>query len=452
MSKYDDFLEEECWRREKNKNGCLLAICYFIQWQFRHIRGGGGPELLRKLFILKRVLGNFFCDLTRNIIEFPLIIIAIPFVLGVRLVGPFKLIRFGRLHSLRIGHFAGNVELYLSSRDLYEKDKRSVDVLYHTYPICNQQLKKMWERVLYVMPAAEWLDKANRFLPGGAKHTIKALSTDRDMNGLLALTQNHLSFTSEEEQKGKKELLDLGIAEDIPFVCFAARDSAYMNKANSFFKKGDWAYHDYRNSDIQNYILGVEELVARGYQTVRMGSIVKKRLEINNPNIIDYAVKGRSDFLDIYLGAKCDFFVVDTSGLYAIPFAFRRSMVIVNYIPLEYAHTRGKDYIFIPKKLWLCEERRFLTFQEILNSSVKKFYFSDQYKNAGIEAVENTAEEIKDLIIEMEERLTHKWQTIEEEEELQQRFWDLFPQNEMKGKVRARIGTKFLRQNRSLLF
>ena len=50
----------------------------------------------------------------------------------------------------------------------------------------------------------------------------------------------------------------------------------------------------------------------------------------------------------------------------------------------------------------------------------------------------------------MDERLKETWKTTEEDEDLQQRFWDLYGPNKLKSPS-FRIGTEFLRQNRNLL-
>ncbi len=42
----------------------------------------------------------------------------------------------------------------------------------------------------------------------------------------------------------------------------------------------------------------------------------------------------RTDFMDIYLSAKCKFFITSGVGLMAIPMIFRRPLLCVNYIPL----------------------------------------------------------------------------------------------------------------------
>ncbi|UCD55358.1 MAG: TIGR04372 family glycosyltransferase [Candidatus Omnitrophota bacterium] len=382
-----------------------------------------------------------------------LIVLAIPVVVLVRALQPLVLIRFGRLESRRIGHFIENTEIYLSERDGGMHDHRTFDIFYHYLPISNYQVKKMWERTgrLCISPFTAFtqaIDRFNRLLPGGQRHTISPSA--RDVYGLRAHTKPYLSFTPEEERLGRRELQKLGIFDGAPFVCFHARDSAYLDTTYLNYR---WRYQDFRDSSIHNYISAAEELAHRGYFMFRMGTVVKKALHSNNPRIIDYATNARTDFLDIYLSAKCRFFICDTAGISSAPTAFKRPIAWVNYIRLGYIPSGVVKNLLIPKKLWLCKEHRFLTFREILDSDIGRFNKAEEYEQVGIEPVENTPEEIVALAVEMDERLKGKWQTTEEDEELQRRFYALLnPCNlNLKQIVIPRIGAEFLRQNPGFL-
>jgi putative glycosyltransferase (TIGR04372 family) len=183
-----------------------------------------------------------------------------------------------------------------------------------------------------------------------------------------------------------------------------------------------------------------------------MGAVVKEALDVSNSRIIDYAVSGhRSDFMDIYLGAKCTFFITSGTGIDAIPEMFRRPLMNVNYVPLEDVRSWNASHLTIFKKHWLRNEHRFMTFQEIIESGAGLFRYSEQYEQFGIELIENTQEEIAALAIEMDNRIKETWQTTEEDEELQRRFWSLFKPSELHGEIKSRIGADFLRQHRDWL-
>ena len=109
----------------------------------------------------------------------------------------------------------------------------------------------------------------------------------------------------------------------------------------------------------------------------------------------------------------------------------------------------------IPKKLWLREEQRFMTFREFLEAWEEewsaRFPGSIAYEHLGVDVVENTPEEIIAVAVEMDERLNGTWQTTEEDKELQQRFWSTLKFREPNEEFRSRMGAEFLRQNRELL-
>ncbi len=91
---------------------------------------------------------------------------------------------------------------------------------------------------------------------------------------------------------------------------------------------------------------------------------------------------------------------------------------------------------------------------EMIESGAGRLPRGEQYDERGIEVVKNTPGEILDAVNEMEARLDGTWQSTEEDEELQRRFWLPFkssPFHNPDGKIRGRIGTQYLRQNSELL-
>ena len=409
------------------------GLILFIRYHASQIKQGGLPVLLRKVK------------------EFLLLLLSIPVVLVVRALRPLVLIRFKPLPSKLFGSFLHQTELYLCWRDAGLEKKRTFDVFYHNGQPCNTQLKKMWDRRLHVSRFAEPVAIVNHFIPGGKSHVIPwPTYNDVEIHLLLPRTPAYLSFTPEEERLGRDGLQAMGIPEGTLFVCFHQRDSKYKEFAQP---EVNASIYSYRNSDIHNHIPAAEEMTRRGYYAIRMGAIVKEPLQTTNPMIIDYATNYRSDFMDIYLCAKCYFYIGDDSGLWNVPAMFRRPVAMVNEIPIGMIHTRNPDDLCIFKKLWLREEHRFLTFRNIFDGEFNDFEAAELYEQAGIELVQNTAEEITALAVEMDERLKGTWQTTEEDEELQQRFWSLFKPTVTIGHriIRGRIGADFLRQNQELL-
>ena len=427
-----------------------MSVVTFIQRQITQIRQGGVVVILEKM---KRSL--------QLIIELPMYILAIPTVVLIRLIRPWLLLRIGGLHSSRLGHFAANTELYLCERDAFINTPKQqyFDLFYFAYkPICNLQLAKMWKRVLHVWPV--WLlspiVNVNRLIPYGAVHEIgNNTQWDRDIHNLLDQFSPHLQFNDTEEKFGLCGLLALGIPKGAPFVCLNVRDSTYLNK----FQPGEWDYHNYRDSDVQNYVLAAETLAGLGYFVIRMGVVVHEPIKSINPKVIDYAANGmRNDFMDIYLGAKCEFCISVGSGFDAVPFIFHRPTVYVNMVPLGYLGTYIKKSIGITKHYYKVQENRELTMNEIFAQGLGFSSYGFYYESKGIQFIENTPEEIRDVVVEMAERLNGTWQPHEDDEALQKRFWEIFPTDaldtigvRLHGQIRTRFGTHFLRNNREWL-
>ena len=427
-----------------------MSTTTFIGLQTAKMQRGERPVVVRKL---KRAVWIA--------IKLPLYVFAVPVVIAIRMIRPWFLVRCGYLMSTRMGHFAGNTELYLCERDagINLPAQRHVDLFYMVKPICNQQLATMWKRVLHVWPG--WvlspIDRVNCRIPGGAVHAIGHNTRhDRDVHNLLDRFPAHLAFTAEEEAQGQAGLRAMGIPSGSPFVCLLVRDSAYLDA----HLPSSWGYHNYRNSDVQRYVLAAEELASRGYFVIRMGAKVREPIKTVHPKVIDYAANGmRNDFMDIYLGAKCEFCISTGSGWDAIPEMCRRPIVYVNFVPFGYVHTYRSECVSLPKHHVVRKEGRKLTLREIFSCGIGFSLHADDYESKGIQLTENTPDEIRDVAIEMAERRIGTWQVREDDEELQRRFWEIFRTDAVEthcgrplhGEIRARMGAAFLRNNRDWL-
>jgi len=379
-------------------------------------------------------------------------------VIIIRIIRPLILIRIGNLWSFRIGHFAANTELYMCEKDanINAPHKFIFDFFYFEEPISNHQLMLMFKRILNILPS--WflirIQLINKIIPGGAIHDVGYNSNiDRDIHNLLDKYPSHLNFTFDEEIKGQEELLKIGLPKNAKFVCLLVRDSAYLATYQSEI---DWSAHDYRDSNIENYILAIEELINRGYFVFRMGAKVNQPLNFTNPKFIDYAYNGmRTDFLDIYLGAKCEFCISTGAGWDAVPtWLFRKPVLFTNIGPLGYLPTYSAKFYLMIKGHFSIEKNRFLTYSEIFDSGLGYILDSSDYKMKNVKLIENTPEEILEAVIEIEERLSGTWKDSHEDEKLQNHFWNIFQGNlstisskaPLHGKIKSHFSTTFLRK------
>jgi putative glycosyltransferase (TIGR04372 family) len=370
-------------------------------------------------------------------------LLVVPFaglaVIFMRLVKPWWHIRIGVMFSDRIGHLAGNSEVYLCERDAGMH--KSTDIWITKDKVANTYLLKMLKRCMTIDTSGFWRIVCiinNVF--HGSQHEIGMGSWDRDVLNLMEKSPTHLKFTAAEEERGRKTLRAWGIPDKAKWVCLIVRDAAYLPELT---------YHEYRDSDIDSYKLAALELARRGYYVFRMGVKVAKPFNVNHPNIIDFASDRYSDFMSLYLGAKCEFCVSTGCGFDAIPYVFRRPICYVNYVPVEYLFT------FAPKSLAIWKHHykdgRRMTLEEIYKSGAGKFMSSEQFKEAGITLQDNTPEEIRDAVVEMANGAAVHWRDELENSVRQKAFWKDFPRSiseytnrPLHGEIRMRIGHKFL--------
>lgn len=388
------------------------------------------------------------------------ILFALPGALFIRLLSPFVLIRFYHLAANRLGHFAANTELYLCELEFGVNTPAQpfIDICSINQP-CNKQLALMWKRVLIIWPycIVRPLLLAVKLLPGGCQHVVETLQHDRDILNLYSSSNPHLSFSAEEEALGIARLEELGIPFGSSFVCLTVRDNAYLYKE---FPSIDFSYHNYRDSDVQNYVLAAESLANLGCFVIRMGSVVNCKINSSHSKVIDYATNGlRSDFMDIYLGANCLFCITQGTGFDSVPMIFRKPIVQVNSAPLGYCYTFGRDPIVLCKKHFDTSTNKELSLSEIFTRGVGFCLNLLNFDDRNVVLIENSPEEILDAVMEMYSRLNGSWNASLEDDSLQKQFWDIFPSNALDafqgkplhGNIESRFSAKYLRANMNWL-
>ncbi len=411
-----------------------------------------------------------FAGLAKELPRLHLWICALLMLLVMRLVRPLALIRIGAIPSNRIGHLAITPELYLRqmAAGIARPNGRYIDLFYYKTAAhifedglpANTQLAEMWKKHIRIWPA--WL--LSRVEPLNARFgapihvgVVQSLSSQTlDVHGLLENSTPTLIFTSEEELRGQGLMRDLGIPAGADFVCIAARDNAYLDTVAPY----DWSFYDYRNCNINNFMLAAEALAALGVFVVRLGTYVEASFDSDNSHIIDYSnSEQRSPFMDIYLSAKCLFCVSSPTGIAHVPVIFHRPVVFVNCLPYYAVTTDIQNTLVIFKKLYDSVRSITMTFTEVL-AYERSYGFradSSNFKKDAIEIVENTPEEIRDVTLEMYEHLENNWRDITTSDELQDSFWRHFPVAEINGSfdyplhgsIRSRVGKRFLESHAS---
>ena len=409
----------------------------------------GKIEKIKELRIIK--------DEPELIITFPVSLI---FIILIVCLKPILRIRVGFLKNDRIGHFAANTELYLCEKK--QKREKSIDLFYLPRKnICNRALLKIISRKVIILPKIILRPICltfRSFLFFKAFSCGITLNEDRDISNLMYGTESILKLSHEEEKIGYKYLERLGLNQNSKFICLTVRDELYLARLH-----GDAivsSYHDHRDADISNYIEALKKLTERGYYIFRMGVIAKDKLEINNSKIIDYAFNGhRTELLDIFLGANCHFCISTSTGFDAIPYIFRRPIVYTNLCPIGLFFTFSKNYLMIPKHHYSEKKNAALSFKEIVEFKLGTETSSENFSAKNVKLIQNSSEEILDVVLEMDDTLTiGTGNRTEEGEERQRIFWSKFPvdavaanDKRLHGRIVSRIGDKFLKENEYFL-
>ncbi|MBK34487.1 MAG: hypothetical protein CME26_03025 [Gemmatimonadetes bacterium] len=355
----------------------------------------------------------------------------------------------GRLLYDRVGHLSDNTEVFLRRRST---DLQKRVCLFLSGTPSNHQLLKMIRRRITVVRVPDSVLKMvqARFQRSAerARVWVNLKSTGDEFEEYNRI-KPQLSFTPEEEARGRALLSRMGIEPSAPFICFHSRDGAYLRRQHTYWTAKKWQYHDYRDSEIETYLAATEYLTAQGFYAVRMGFEVPSDLLTSNPRIIDYATRFRSDFGDMYLCGRCEFFLGSTAGICTVPYVLGRPSAFANWIPIGVTPRYDRD-LFIPKRIYSDRLGRILSFREIVQMGADRWNHSEWYREAGLRVINSPSEEIRDLAEEMVLRLQGRWSEPVEAETLRERFRAVFPADHRCRRAPLRVASRFLLQNPEL--
>ena len=167
--------------------------------------------------------------------------------------------------------------------------------------------------------------------------------------------------------------------------------------------------------------------------------------------VIDYAhLDIKNDWMDVFLLAACRFHL-GSSGVFSVCGAFGVPVAMVNLAPIGASLMYGSHDIDIPELVRSDKDDRLLTFREVLDSPIGNFRYTNLYEEAGVTLVDNSPEDIRDLAIEMMDRLEGKDIYTDEDEQLQEQCKTLMKPGNWSYGGSSRIGRDFLHKYSNLL-
>ena len=300
----------------------------------------------------------------------------------------------------RYGHLALEPEIFLAEQEMIKESgasSRRVINIWSLGPVAkqsNRYLASKWKQELLVFPS--WLisslHSVGSFFPI-LKLSEPKLSVTGSMNG-LDHTASHVSLKAEELEEGKKRLVEIGINPDKPYVCLIVRDGGHYKSKGEIESAG----YEFLNFDINNFSGVAEALIESGFQVIRMGSGSERPFTSKPDGVIDYALsKNRSEFLDVFIAATCEFAVSTQTGPDAVCMLFRRPVLYVDVTSYCQFFFGSKIATWSPVRLQ--KNGKLLNLSEIVNSEIAWFKDPNSFSINGISQQKSSNNELRELVL-----------------------------------------------------
>ena len=318
----------------------------------------------------------------------------------------------------------------------------------------NSAFTAMYGRVL------PFLDDEKFFTRGIIRYTLPLFRISRqhlkcwqaeNQMGIWSESSPTLAFTNEEKQLGLDLQKNLQSETSKPFVCIGLPEKSYYQKKIKKEHPMATSSEFYQIFPTwEKYYPSAQALISLNYDVLRMGQIVGTSLDqVHNPGIIDYASNHRSEFGDVWLLTNCKFAISGGTGFYWLSTAMNKPAVITNN-ESPYMTSYGTNDLFLPRLAWSRSGKKLLPFSWLIKN--REWTINRELTECDIEVINNTADEITEVVLEMNQRLDGTWIETDEDIELQARFSGLrasVPKWQVQPSVR--IGADFLRRYQNLL-
>jgi putative glycosyltransferase (TIGR04372 family) len=348
-----------------------------------------------------------------------------------------------------LGHLAAEPDCFIKEGRLGLRPKYRGVILCPEQP-ANRCLLDYWRRYLWVVTSPRWCQRLARFsaLPELRYSVHPYVNAINETARYGVIQAGHaarpplLRLSRRHRASGEAGLRQLGVPAGAWYVCVHCRESGYDNHTS---------YHAQRNCQIDNYRLALEAIRARGGWCIRMGDSTMRPLP-PLPGVIDYAHSPlRCDWMDVFLCATARFLLASASGLCVVANVFGTPSAIANQALPSIMYPYGAGDLLIPKLLWSGRLGRYLTFPEVAGGHFAVARFAQCLHRAGLEAHDNTPEDIRDLALELLDELEGTFVETDEDRRLQEAYRRLVRPGHYPHGAVSRIGRLFLRKYRHLV-
>ena len=338
-------------------------------------------------------------NVLKRLVKAPLFAFSFFVLLVLKLIQPITKFQLCVVGFHRYVHLALEPEIFLAEQEILKAtgaSRRRVITIWSLGPIVKQSnrfLASKWKEELLVLPS--WfvgsLQRVGKFIPF-LKLEEPKLSITGSMNS-LDKTASHVSFTANEIEEGKKGLVKIGINPDKPYVCLIVRDGGHYESKGEIESAG----YEVLNFDINNFSGVAEALIESGFQVIRMGSGSERPFTSKPEGVIDYALSNnRTEFLDVFIAATCEFAVSTQTGPDAVCMLFRRPVLYVDVTSYSQFFFGSKLATWSPARLY--KNGKILNLSEIVNSEIAWFKDPNLFSKNGISQQKSSGNELKELV------------------------------------------------------
>ena len=198
---------------------------------------------------------------------------------------------------------------------------------------------------------------------------------------------------------GEAWLRTNGVPEDAWFATIHVREAGY------YVEDVAWNHNKFRNGSMADHLSAIEAVTARGGWVVRLGDPSMSPLP-PMAGVIDYAHReDRDRRLEVFLIARSRFFYRSVVGADERCAGFRRAGDRSELFPRR-GHGRSVAMMCLSHKLHRSvTDGRYLSMREALTPPLFAAFSPMTYEDRGIEVVDNDAEDIRDAVEELMDRL-----------------------------------------------
>jgi len=294
----------------------------------------------------------------------------------------------------RIGHLAGETDTFLKSLLLGEIPKKKYFII-TSKKVANKKLLEYIRAYLLVIDSkflSHLLSIMSSFFL--MRHNVKKIMLTLKAADIYRINRVWgdkppiFKISKAHEDECHNLINKLGL-KDRWFVCIHAREKGYSPE--------DDHVHEYRNSNINYLIPAIKAIIKAGGLCVRMGHTKMTKFP-KIDGLIEYLhSEYQSPSMDIYLAAKCRFFLGDSSGFFIVASIFGVKSVLVNMAPFNACAFKFGD-IGIPKLLRDMTTGKLIPISKIFKMGYGELRHTDLFHEKKIEVIENSAEDILDLV------------------------------------------------------